>query len=486
MGQEQMNTPNSTNTVDMNLFKSLAHLLSNSYRNHFVKFWINVGLLIISISILIIIRTDNGFIPSLFSYETNRLINLCIDYVLASYIIGLYLYIFWKASPIKKEIALSSIITFLILGSIIIALWLIPVYNVLQHSIIPEIKLTLGEFGSFFASITGLLAFLAVLYTSDIADKRAKETIALAKEEAENNRVRAEKAEENNRLQIEEARNRYREDSERTIFFQLLDLHIKKAESVIYTKGNSEITGIKAFKEYAEKANNYLVLYLVTNHIENNPENKIFSKNRQYNDAYMKVKDIYEVYDYKSLKSKIKKTKICGDIIGEKDIEKDTTYIDDPGRLEVWVWAEDIARQLIKKEKYKEINDILNEVYNVIYKEYGHILGHYFRNMYYVMDTIDKFNGDEEYKKNYSHIFRAQLSRYEIAMAVYNAVNYTRSTKNVVKLLKKYDMLNGFYYKDLFLTTIDLETEVVNQKKGVDLVLKLLDSYLESPDTTQN
>lgn len=47
-------------------------------------------------------------------------------------------------------------------------------------------------------------------------------------------------------------------------------------------------------------------------------------------------------------------------------------------------------------------------------------------------------------------------------------------------------MLNGFYYKDLFLTTIDLETEVVNQKKGVDLVLKLLDSYLESPDTTQN
>lgn len=89
-------------------------------------------------------------------------------------------------------------------------------------------------------------------------------------------------------------------------------------------------------------------------------------------------------------------------------------------------------------------------------------------------------------KKNYSHIFRAQLSRYEIAMAVYNAVNYTRSTKNVVKLLKKYDMLNGFYYKDLFLTTINLETEVVNQKKGVDLVLTLLDSYLESRDTTQN
>lgn len=53
MGQEQMNTPNSTNTVDMNFFKSLPYLLSNSYKNHPIKFWTNVGLLILSIGTLV-------------------------------------------------------------------------------------------------------------------------------------------------------------------------------------------------------------------------------------------------------------------------------------------------------------------------------------------------------------------------------------------------------------------------------------------------
>ena len=442
MGQEQMNTPNSTNTVDMNLFKSLAHLLSNSYRNHFVKFWINVGLLIISISILIIIRTDNGFIPSLFSYETNRLINLCIDYVLASYIIGLYLYIFWKASPIKKEIALSSIITFLILGSIIIALWLIPVYNVLQHSIIPEIKLSLGEFGSFFASITGLLAFLAVLYTSDIADKRAKETIALTKEEAENNRVRAEKAEENNRQQVEEVRRRYREDSERTIFFQLLELHTKKVESVIYSNANNikELVGARAFERFVDKANTYWVLTIIFEHILTLEEDDSI----YYKDAYMKVKEIFEQYNLKAVQSLIRDNNNRFKIKGYENIIRDPKYMDDDGRFEIWSWARSIEIELLKNENYSYITKLITMIADVIYKEYGHILGHYFRNMFYVMDTINEFSD----KKNYKELFRAQLSRFELTLGLFNAVSSNSSIK-MVKLLEEFDVFKDVYPEDL-------------------------------------
>ena len=442
MGQEQMNTPNSTNTVDMNLFKSLAHLLSNSYRNHFVKFWINVGLLIISISILIIIRTDNGFIPSLFSYETNRLINLCIDYVLASYIIGLYLYIFWKASPIKKEIALSSIITFLILGSIIIALWLIPVYNVLQHSIIPEIKLSLGEFGSFFASITGLLAFLAVLYTSDIADKRAKETIALTKEEAENNRVRAEKAEENKRQQVEEVRRRYREDSERTIFFQLLELHTKKVESVIYSNANNikELVGARAFERFVDKANTYWVLTIIFEHILTLEEDDSI----YYKDAYMKVKEIFEQYNLKAVQSLIRDNNNRFKIKGYENIIRDPKYMDDDGRFEIWSWAKSIEIELLKNENYSYITKLITMIADVIYKEYGHILGHYFRNMFYVMDTINEFSD----KKNYKELFRAQLSRFELTLGLFNAVSSNSSIK-MVKLLEEFDVFKDVYPEDL-------------------------------------
>lgn len=177
MGQEQMNTANSTNTVEMNFLKKFVYLLISSYRNKPFKLWVNVILFVLSIGTLIVIRTNNGFISSLLDNETNQLINTFLDFISISYIIGLMSYLYWEVSPIKKELTLSSGLIFIILISITVALFLIPVYDGLRNIILPDIKLTLGEFGSFFASITGLLAFLAVLYTSGNADKRAKETI---------------------------------------------------------------------------------------------------------------------------------------------------------------------------------------------------------------------------------------------------------------------------------------------------------------------
>ena len=340
MGQEQMNTANSTNTVEMNFLKKFVYLLISSYRNKPFKLWVNVILFVLSIGTLIVIRTNNGFISSLLDNETNQLINTFLDFISISYIIGLMSYLYWEVSPIKKELTLSSGLIFIILISITVALFLIPVYDGLRNIILPDIKLTLGEFGSFFASITGLLAFLAVLYTSGNADKRAKETIALTKEEAENNRVRAEKAEENNRLQIEEVRRRYREDSERTIFFQLLELHTKKVESVIYSNANNikELVGARAFERFVDKANTYWVLTIIFEHILTLEEDDSI----YYKDAYMKVKEIFEQYNLKAVQSLIRDNNNRFKIKGYENIIRDPKYMDDEGRFEIWSWARSI------------------------------------------------------------------------------------------------------------------------------------------------
>lgn len=442
MGQEQMNTANSTNTVEMNFLKKFVYLLISSYRNKPFKLWVNVILFVLSIGTLIVIRTNNGFISSLLDNETNQLINTFLDFISISYIIGLMSYLYWEVSPIKKELTLSSGLIFIILISITVALFLIPVYDGLRNIILPDIKLTLGEFGSFFASITGLLAFLAVLYTSGNADKRAKETIALTKEEAENNRVRAEKAEENNRLQIEEVRRRYREDSERTIFFQLLELHTKKVESVIYSNANNikELVGARAFERFVDKANTYWVLTIIFEHILTLEEDDSI----YYKDAYMKVKEIFEQYNLKAVQSLIRDNNNRFKIKGYENIIRDPKYMDDDGRFEIWSWARSIEIELLKNENYSYITKLITMIADVIYKEYGHILGHYFRNMFYVMDTINEFSD----KKNYKELFRAQLSRFELTLGLFNVVSSNSSIK-MVKLLEEFDVFKDVYPEDL-------------------------------------
>lgn len=452
MGQEQMNTPNSTNTVDMNFFKSLPYLLSNSYKNHPIKFWTNVGLLILSIGTLVIIRTDSGFIHSLLSNKTNQLINLYLDFVSALYIVGLIFYLYWKVSPIKKDLMLSGVIIFLILISITVALLLIPVYNGLRYFILPQMELALDEFGSFFASITGLLAFLAVLYTSNVADKRAKETIALAKEEADNNRVRAEKAEENNRLQIEESRARYKKDDERTLFFQLLDLHTKKVDSIIFKKvilgvDRKEIveTGFSAFKEYVELANKYLLNYLFHKYILSlSSKDELFPENINKKELIDFYKNIFylppqnEDFDLDIIKDQSKDC-LDYDFTGKKML---STALDIP-----------IKNKVLAISDYKIAADGIRYSYNLIYKEYGYLLGHYFRNMFYILDTINGF--DSINKKKYAKIFRAQLSRYEIALTLFNALSI-QSSEEFIDLLLRYKILNGFYFCDLIITNIEL------------------------------
>lgn len=82
-----------------------------------------------------------------------------------------------------------------------------------------------------------------------------------------------------------------------------------------------------------------------------------------------------------------------------------------------------------------EFADDINGHYLMFHRVYGHIVGHYFRNIYQIIKYIDLSTVDD--KKFYSNLLRAQLSDYELGLLFYNCISDLGSTK-FKSLIEKY------------------------------------------------
>jgi len=113
----------------------------------------------------------------------------------------------------------------------------------------------------------------------------------------------------------------------------------------------------------------------------------------------------------------------------------------------------------------------LKYIGNVMNVKYGGYIGKYFRNMYYILETCNKFKYDKEY---YFKLYRAQLSENEIIMCLLNAVS-DKSSQKLVKLLNDNAILDGLYYRDL----ISLKFDDKYKGKELQFVNDMLNLYLE-------
>lgn len=298
-----------------------------------------------------------------------------------------------------------------------------------------------GNFGGYLGSITGLLAFAGVLYS------------------------------------IQQSNKTHTEDSERDTFFKLLDLHTNKMSSVEFNKKN----GAEAFKEFADIANKALMMeimrqYILEKYSDLNEKGliELFEHSKK---EFEVLEFVYKIYfnddlyispfnhntnsayiRYQNLIQYIKKRKL------------NMLHIDKYSKIEVAI----IPLENYIKECSKET--VLNNIQIVadfIYKEYGYILGHYFRNMYYVMDTIDKFSD----KKNYEELFRAQLSRYELALGFFNAVS-SNSSNRMIYLLQEFGIFKDTYPDDItvlkYLLDKNKSANITNQGKMLAITNEIL------------
>lgn len=80
-----------------------------------------------------------------------------------------------------------------------------------------------------------------------------------------------------------------------------------------------------------------------------------------------------------------------------------------------------------------------------LYKKHGNHFGFYMRNLYYVIDAIDK--STEISKSQFSNLVRAQLSISELQLIMYNCL-FDKGA-GFKPLVEKYTLLNGIEDKDM-------------------------------------
>jgi len=334
-----------------------------------------------------------------------------------------------------------------------------------------------GNFGSYFGSITGLLAFLGVLYS---LMESKKETIS-AKLEADRREVKT----------TEQAVKR----EEMNLFFRLLELHKEQFKNVTYTevieRDNLDdkiiiYKDIKAFEMYAFYLNSILVEYAINDCILKMEIKEL--------DGILNSKDVFKKYftdNYISDK--------CKKIISRlpKSIKDKSTLIqcDDikriiNDRIELNSFYKGVSldkynSNLISdiyfnyglKPTYLDIYKALRLAGNVLNKIFGHILGQYVRNLCYILITCDKFQIFEKFDFDqfyYFNLYKAQLSRTEVLLLLSLAMS-DKSNLRFIELLDKYKMLDELYYDDFFY----IKNKKLWEGKERDLVKGVLKCAIE-------
>lgn len=310
----------------------------------------------------------------------------------------------------KKETAFTILIIFFS----IIGIYTIGLYFYSFSGELSSTHVKWSEFGCFIGGvlspIVGILGFIGLFYNLELTKKQFK-----------------------------------KENSDST-FFSMLDLHSKKVDSISYLNSdNSEITSFHAFKCYVEKYNKQFDLiysrvarwaisknckslsinahmYLWSKFYKQLGEKKHYTSD--YNKLFKFFKKRTEEENYENLKA----------FIGTEE------NIDDKDFQELVSIGFSVNYDSTSNERVSRVQT----VHSFFYQDFGHILGHYFRNIHYILEFID----NSEDSVRYSKIFRAQLSRYELALIYYNALS-TMSSIRTVELLLKYEILNELYSSDI-------------------------------------
>ena len=389
-----------------------------TYRqSHKIGFSIHVALLLISFLIITLYKVN---LLNTTPYITTFLV---VAAVLYQFVIGSYIYI--KTTKIGKSI----ISLILLLTGIACAVLYIYCFK----EILAPLSITFEEFCAFTAAASAFGAFITATNNANKAEKRA-----------------------------EKAESRYINDCNRNLFFKLLELHLKKSAAISYAQTNL-FTGSEAFKKYVQLCNDLFSNYIFLEYISKlTQEKELYPENMDKASLIKFYKSYFDIpsnanYNLSLLKSRV-----------QTMLESHTT------QNFKYTIHNDLLLPVIGTLNLTEINKAIAYSFEILSDNFGHIIGHYFTNVYSILESIDNF---ETEKKFYMNLFCAQLSRYELTLLFYYAIS-KQGTQRVVELLLKYDLLNRFYYKDfIFINLGHLQKKA--EKDKTDLTKKVLQGLLK-------
>ncbi|MCU0470846.1 MAG: putative phage abortive infection protein [Arcicella sp.] len=100
-----------------------------------------------------------------------------------------------------------------------------------------------------------------------------------------------------------------------------------------------------------------------------------------------------------------------------------------------------LDQTLRTKTENKQGKDLLVEIYDFYFHVYQSELGHYFRNLFYIVRYIEKCKIREVEKVEFIKILRSQLSNYEILLLAYNGLHHYG--KEFYQYIEKYELLKS-------------------------------------------
>ncbi|HFO1406882.1 putative phage abortive infection protein [Bacillus paranthracis] len=120
------------------------------------------------------------------------------------------------------------------------------------------------------------------------------------------------------------------------------------------------------------------------------------------------------------------------------------------------------------------LTELKHEAYETLYKKHENVIGHYYRNLYRIVKLIqnnvfdsESHERDNEEKRKYRGILRAQLSSFELLMIFYN-ISYSEKGKKFKELVAGVNFFDDHLIEKDFIWENDVEELAsLNASKGI-------------------
>lgn len=260
---------------------------------------------------------------------------------------------------------------------------------------------------------------------------------------------------------IEMTKRQFRRQSEESTFFNLLNLHINKVNNLVLDETHK---GYNSFEQYR-----HLFEAEVRKHLINDARfryvkqpDAISNRAATLFGRYMNSQfpTIAAFHNFSTQHCTTEEEKIVFQyLLDKKEEDRDEIIKESFG----FPFPKEVAEELYNiglgyymDYSLKEKAEFLHNTFEHFYDDYGQFFGHYFRNMHHILRYVKT----TETAKDYIKIYRAQLSRFELAALFYNYMGSNVGTEFISNIYEM-KMFKGIYTSDLFFTPTQDEFEQI-------------------------